>query len=89
MKHYRTENVPATTHSVLTHATCDLCGQKIARLKGNADEVEVKHRTGSAYPEGGGGEEVSVDLCGPCFDGKLIPWLESQGAKPTHKDWEF
>lgn len=89
MKHTKTEHVPASTREVVTHTTCDLCGQQIKPKIGNADEVEVKHRTGSAYPEGGSGEETSVDLCGDCFDGRLVPWLESQGAKPTTREWEF
>ena len=90
MKHTRTETVPATTRTAVYRVTCDLCGQEIQRgRRGNAEEVEVKHRTGSAYPEGGSGEEVSVDMCASCFDTKLVPWLREQGAQVQTTEWEF
>jgi hypothetical protein len=89
MKHMRTEQIPATTREVVDKVTCDLCGTEINCRGGDAEEVEVKHRTGFSYPEGGAGEEVSVDLCGKCFDEKLVPWLRSQGVEPRTEDWDW
>lgn len=85
----KTVEVPATTKQVLDKTTCDLCGAKIKAGNYSAEEVEVRHRTGSSYPECGSGEEVRVDMCGDCFDTKLVPWLRTQGADPKPEDWEW
>lgn len=90
MKHMKSVPVPATFRDVVDKITCDICGVEIkAREWGDAEEIEVKHRTGTAYPDGGSGEETTVDLCAKCFDEKLIPWLRAQGAQPTTKEWDF
>ena len=90
MKHLKTIPVPATTREVLDHVSCDLCGAKIANNHNyEVHEVEVRHKTGVSYPDGGSGEETSVDMCGKCFDEKLVPWLRSQGAEPQSKDWDW
>jgi hypothetical protein len=52
-------------------------------------DPKVKLKTGQSYPEGGDGEEIEFDICPECFTGKLIPWLESQGAKAVKRDWEW
>lgn len=90
MKHMRTEQVPATTREVEDHVTCDMCGAEIKK-DGNyeVDEVNVSHRVGNNYPECGCGETTIVDLCGNCFDGKLVPWLSSQGAEARTEDWDY
>ena len=89
MKHTKTVEVPATTKQVLDKTACDLCGAEIKAGNYSAEEVEVRHRTGSSCPEGGSGEEVSVDMCGDCFDTKLVPWLRTQGADPKPEDWDW
>ena len=89
MKHYQTVKVPATTTQVVEKVTCDLCGEVIKRKLYDADQVDVRHRTGSNYPEGNRGEEVQVDMCGNCFDTKLVPWLRTQGADPKPQEWEW
>jgi len=90
MKHMRTEQIPSTTREVVDHVTCDMCGSEIKK-DGNyeVDEVEISHRVGYNYPECGYGETTIVDLCGNCFDGKLVPWLSSQGAEARTKDWDY
>lgn len=87
MKHMKTVEVPATTKEVVDRVTCDLCGAVINVRGYDVDEVEVRHKTGSNYPEGGSGDETSVDMCGECFDEKLVPWLRSQGVEPRTEDW--
>jgi hypothetical protein len=89
MKHMKTVEVPAETREVLDMTTCDLCGAVIKPGYGNAEEVEVKHRTGSSYTEGGSGVDVRVDMCGTCFDTKLVPWLRTQGADPKPEEWDW
>jgi hypothetical protein len=89
MKHMKTVRVPATTKDYVDFVTCDLCGARIKDEQYVIDEVEVRHRAGTNYPEGGNGTEISVDVCGKCFDEKLIPWLKSQGAEPHVEEWDY
>ncbi len=30
-----------------------------------------------------------VDLCPECFKERLLPWLDSQGAKARIEDWDW
>ncbi len=90
MKHLKTIPIPATTREVVDHVSCDLCGTTITEnYNYEVNEVEVRHKTGTSYPEGGSSEETSVDMCGKCFDEKLVPWLRSQGAEPRSEDWDW
>ena len=90
MKRMKIVETPSTVREVVDYTTCDLCRQRIAEEGSfEINEIEVSHKTGCRYPDNGEEEEVSVDLCGPCFDTKLIPWLQSQGAVPqiSKRDW--
>ena len=89
MKHYKQQDVPATTTKVLDRTTCDLCGDDITNHPHNIDEVEITRREGSHYPGTGSGETTRVDMCGQCFEGKLAPWLISQGAVVTTEEYDF
>lgn len=89
MRHVRTIQIPATTKQIIDKITCDICGANVNRGGlYEIDEVSVERRTGTIYPEGGAGTETKVDLCGECFESKLIPWLKAQGANPQTEDWE-
>jgi hypothetical protein len=81
--------VPETTRDVEVSVACDICNGVIGLDFYKVDEIEVRHKTGYSYPDGGSGEEITFDLCGRCFDKKLIPWLRSQGAAPQIKEWDF
>ncbi len=90
MKHMKIVQVPATEKQIVDKVTCDMCGAQIKQSPSyDVDEVKVKHRTGCAFPEGGHGIEVGVDMCGKCFDEKLVPWLKEQGIQPQTKEWDF
>lgn len=90
MKHTKTVEVPATTREIVSYVTCDLCGEKIeGRDTYDVNEVEIRYKTGRNYPEGGSGDETSVDMCGKCFEEKLVPWLRSQGVEPRTEDWSW
>jgi hypothetical protein len=94
MKTYKETPVPATTRKDFVSVTCDLCKRvsKFPNFKeSNFDalEIEVKMRTGNSYPEGGSGEEVSFDICPECFQKKLMPFLQAQGAEPTQTEWDW
>lgn len=79
--------VPAKEVEVVDKVTCDLCGCEIPNGCGNVNETRVSHRTGYSYPEGGHGDLVAFDICGDCFETKLRPWLESQGAVAMISEW--
>ena len=97
MRRYETK--PRTgTYEELVETKCDLCG--IEAKAGNWDsssygineteiEVKIKQRKGEAFPECGHGTEFMVDMCPDCFQNKLIPWLISQGAEITQRNWEW
>lgn len=93
MKKYEEKIIPASTHKALVETQCDLCGKttKTEWKAGCFDscEVAVRYKTGSSYPEGGSGEQTTVDICPDCFTSKLIPWVQSQGGEPTTKEWEW
>lgn len=88
MQHKITVKVPASTREVTTSVTCDLCGVEIKEENYEIDSVKLAYKSGSNYPEGGSGTEISVDMCGACFEGKLVPWLRSQGVEPRTEEWE-
>ena len=78
--------------------TCDLCGAKAKPLGWecgcyevqDADvEVTIHRKKGEAYPEGGYGTTIIVDICPKCFDDKLIPFLRAQGADIKESIWEY
>ena len=80
---------------VVDSVTCDICkkiyqGEHWERESSyDVLETEVKMKTGSSYPEGGSGEEISFDICPTCFTEKLVPVLKELGAEPTVSDWEW
>lgn len=86
------ETRPVTT---CVECTCDLCGNRAdspdfrqwtRRTSYDVSRTTVECEEGSSFPEGRHTEKVSFHICPECFKGKLIPWMESQGAKPTIKE---
>lgn len=55
----------------------------------NVHETTIKMGIGDRYPEGSWGRETIFDICTDCFRTKLIPWFESQGAKPRMEEWDW
>ena len=87
MRHTETNEVHRT-ETIIKKVTCDICGAVITHDDPyDAEEVTVAHKTGTAYSDGGSGETVSVDMCGRCFDERLVPWLKSHGAEPRTEEW--
>lgn len=89
MKHKRMVHHPARDEERVYKTTCDSCGEEIREDTYEVNEVKVSHKTGHSYPEGGSGEKIIVDLCGKCFDEKLIPFLKSIGANPRTEEWDW
>jgi len=75
---------------------CEICGEQSigSEWDGEGDDrsfgvVDIECKTGVRYPDGGYGEKCEVDICPKCFKGKLVPWLESQGATVKWEDWDY
>jgi hypothetical protein len=92
-KHKKTR--PAEQYEV-EEATCDLCGKKADRVEWNGVEwsrgaydvskTGVYLEEGDNYPEGRDTTTTEFHICPKCFKAKLVPWLESQGAEPSHEE---
>lgn len=92
MRHMKVVQVPATPAReamTLDRVTCDFCGEAIAPDVYDAEKVVVSHKTGENFPTGGSGRLVSLDICGRCFDTKLVPWAAAQGAVATTTEWDW
>lgn len=81
------------TYTVVEMTVCDICGKESrsdswAVKEREINDVEIKHRSGYFYSDGGGGsvKEAAFDICPDCFKAKLIPWFESQGARPRTEE---
>ncbi len=97
MRRYE-ERTSTRTYKELVERCCDLCGRKAKDKDWDAGayeinetdvRVEVRQKDGSSFPEGGCGTELNIDLCPPCFTGRLVPWLISQGAKIEQREWDW
>jgi len=93
MKVYE-KKIATTEREVFQGILCDICGSETVRGTWafdpySIDEVTIKHRCGSNFPEGGMGQEIEVDLCPECFDDKLVPWLRNQGARVIQTEWDW
>lgn len=94
MKHMKIIIVPAqpeTTKTVVDKTACDLCGADVSLDEKwyETNSVQIERATGHNGPYGGSTRTELYDLCANCCDTKLMPWLASQGAKPTvtEVDW--
>jgi hypothetical protein len=66
-------------------------------MEANVMETEVRHKWGVNWcgpsplgiPDSGDGEEIIFDVCATCFMRKLVPWMESQGAKIRKETWDW
>ena len=81
------------TATFVTAVYCDICGGRIKESRWGVDEVEVRHKTGTAYPEGGSGQEYRPDICGSCCDEVIRSAIEAAAPdlvdNPPLKDWDF
>jgi len=95
MKYYK-KTVVEVERSILERLVCDLCGEEAKggvweRGKGiyNINDVTINHVWGVSYPDDACGEKIEFDICPDCFDNKLVPWMESQGACVGKEEWEW
>lgn len=81
------------THDVkrCVERTCDLCGKKSEQPESedwgrglfNVARTTLELVEGKRFPEGRQCTTTKFDICPACFVEKLVPWMESQGAKAT------
>lgn len=85
---------------VVISLTCDICGQEYEDQEksgndfksiGEFHSTKVLMSNGEQLDWNGGGwdDTIEFDICPDCFRSKLVPWFESQHAKPTltRMDW--
>jgi hypothetical protein len=91
MKIYKTVNVPASTYKSIDKTICDVCGKDVDSGLDfyQKSEVDISYECGEIYPEGGNTKVTSFDLCGECFEKKLVPFLKLLGANPTVEDRDY
>lgn len=97
----RTVLIPATTREEVETVTCDLCrktvhpadterGGTVDWVGGyNIETTTVSMSTGYSYHETTSVDYTIFHICPQCFRDKLMPWLATQGAKPTEGDDGF
>lgn len=67
---------------------CDKCNQKINHENYNAFDFQLKHRTGTNYPSGGAGDEISMDLCEACAD-EFIQLIRTNEYRTSESHWDY
>ena len=94
MKTIKTVMVP---RDMVMACMCDLCGaiaehgqwpKEPFSVNETDVRVIVRHKEGSQYPDGGWGTEAELDICPKCFNEKLVPWANSQGANIQYEEWD-
>lgn len=78
----------------LEKMNCDLCGSVVLKEdwstgRFDTEETVISMKQGSSYPEGASGVETTFDICPDCFETKLIPWLEDQGAEAQKREYDW
>lgn len=89
MQHYEKKTV-TETKTVYKYTECDICDAQTSDERNwnggqfSVNEVKIECTIGTSYPGSGNVDISSVDICPDCFTQKLVPFLESLGAK-IHK----
>lgn len=89
MKTYENKIIPESVKIVLVKTTCDMCKDEIETKDYEIQNVKISHEHGFVYPDGGWTDKNFIDLCGQCFQEKLIPWLKSQGCEMQEEDTAY
>lgn len=91
-KHFEIRKVESERR-VLAGVTCDICGRKAtsddwSEESYGVDEIRIERRHGQQFPEGDFTVLSSFDLCPDCWENKLLPWMQEQGATPSDVDYD-
>lgn len=75
--------------TVESYTICDKCGEKIkSDDMYDVFECSFIYKTGTAYPEGGDGDKVTLDLCQKCGK-EAIELLEEAGFNTQNQQWNY
>lgn len=75
---------------------CDFCGNPTYSTdRNNAEDgvstiettFSINRKTTYAGGCAGHGDRLTWDICPDCIKGKLLPWIESQGAEVEEDDY--
>ena len=95
MRKYEKKEV-TEERKIFKYLECDMCKKRTNRYNDwseklfyDVNETEIRYKTGAAFPEGGSGTEIEIDLCPECFKNKLIPWLKENGCVVSTRDWDY
>lgn len=94
MRIFAEKTIPAKTSRELVSIRCDICtrqakdpenwsGRSIYDIDGTTVRMEIQRSDGTSFPEGTRRTDIRFDICPTCFEEKLVPFLESLGAKPS------
>lgn len=89
MNIYITKKVVKEVDVVMEDYTqCDKCGDKIEVDEYDVFECHLVHKSGERYPEGGNGEENTMDLCQKCTT-DLMVLLYENGYNVNKGEWDY
>ena len=96
MKLFREKVIPATKEKIVNECyacKCDICGKREGEDSYDGidwndetyeiDQTIVSRKIATNYPINGGYEldkEIEYHICPDCFEGKLVPFIESFGG---------
>lgn len=95
MKKTKKVIVPESVSEEQVAIICDVCGDESpasycwAKGSYESKEVEVVYVSRSGPIGYGSSDILSFDLCPNCFCDKLVPFLESLGAKPNKSSIDY
>lgn len=89
MREYKSLIEPAREVKRLIKIVCDICHAEIKDNGFDVDKATVTRKEGYECSDGGHIREIEYDICAKCFDTRLMPWFNEQGASPiaSERDW--
>ena len=98
MRKYQTLTIPESKREQQTHLVCDMCGYEVKEYGDDwsgygydVREIEIRHKDGCHFPEGGYGTEINFDVCPTCWTDNVLPWLldNCKTNKPEYKKYDY
>ena len=89
MRYMKTVQIPATAREEVERLTCDFCGNTIRTQGHTYTEITLQREDVSSYPECSSGTKTVFDCCVDCWDGKVMPALQTLGASPRTEEWDW
>jgi hypothetical protein len=86
MEHWEERTV---TQNTLVKTTCDICGCEIKTHDGGmpmkVNQVTIEHEDYKSWPDDVTGKgTLAPDICGKCFEDKILPFLRSIGLRTEY-----